>query len=127
MSLQPPVYEDYALLKVLFSLRMANKKRYPVHSFSYKELSVTQIFSGYQFPLQHGRQTQVSSATIGKYQVTKAGWRLVTTDDLTQQPVRKPASYLEAVESLRQLKKQDPTKAAELKILRLSELKKVEQ
>ena len=51
----------------------------------------------------------------------------MTTDDLTQQPVRKPASYLEAVESLRQLKKQDPTKAAELKILRLSELKKVEQ
>ena len=47
----------------------------------------------------------------------------MTTDDLTQQPVRKPASYSEAAESLRQLKQQDPAKAAELKILRLPEVK----
>jgi len=52
----------------------------------------------------------------------RAGY-IVTTDDLTQQPVRKPASYSEAAESLRQLKQQDPAKAAELKILRLPEVK----
>ncbi|HEY0725216.1 MAG TPA: DUF6603 domain-containing protein, partial [Pyrinomonadaceae bacterium] len=56
------------------------------------------------------------AATIGKYQVTKEGWSLVAADDLTKQPVRKPQSYTEAVESLRKL--QQP-----LTILRLSELR----
>lgn len=62
------------------------------------------------------------ATTIGKYQVTKEGWSIVTGDDLTKQPVRKPASYSEAEEWLRQLQQQDATKAAELTILRLSEV-----
>ncbi|HET6977873.1 MAG TPA: DUF6603 domain-containing protein [Pyrinomonadaceae bacterium] len=62
------------------------------------------------------------AATTGKYQVTKEGWSVVAGDDLTKQPVRKPESYTEAVESLRQLQQQDATKAASLTILRLSEV-----
>src|SRR5690242_1096211 len=34
---EPPVYKDYALLKVLFELRMKGKKRYKVHHFQYDE------------------------------------------------------------------------------------------
>ncbi|HEY0764290.1 MAG TPA: DUF6603 domain-containing protein, partial [Pyrinomonadaceae bacterium] len=64
------------------------------------------------------------AATIGKYQVTKEGWSLVAADDLTKQPVRKPESYTEAVESLSKLQQQDATKAATLTILRLSEVTK---
>lgn len=73
--------------------------------------------------LRRTGKAKYRAATIGKYQVTKEGWSLVAADDLTKQPVRKPASYTEAVESLRKLQQQDATKAAALTILRLSEVK----
>ena len=55
----PPVYEDYALMKVLFELRMAGKKRYKVHSFQYDEPTVPIDMSGLQddeiiFVVGHG-------------------------------------------------------------------------
>ena len=74
--------------------------------------------------LRRSGTAKYRSTTIGKYQVSKEGWSLVTADDLTKQPVRKPASYSEAVESLRQLQQQAPAKAAALTILRLSEVSK---
>jgi hypothetical protein len=66
-------------------------------------------------------------ATVGKYQIAKEGWRIVSTDDLTEQAAPgieagKPASYSEAAQALQKLKQQDPAKAAGMKILRPSEL-----
>lgn len=64
----------------------------------------------------------------GKYKVTKEGWSIVATGDLSVQPVAgveagKTATYSEAVEALRGIKRQDLTKASGLKVMRLSELK----
>jgi hypothetical protein len=64
--------------------------------------------------LRRRGRAKYCAATTGKYQVTKEGWSLVTADDLTKQPLRK-------------LQQQEPAKAAELKILRLSEVKTVQQ
>lgn len=72
--------------------------------------------------LRQTGKAKYRATTTGKYQVAKEGWSIVTTSDLTQQPVRKPMSYSEAVESLRQLQQQEPAKAGELSILRLSEV-----
>jgi hypothetical protein len=77
--------------------------------------------------LRRTGKAKYRAAKIGKYQVTKEGWSIVIADDLTKQPVRKPESYTEAVESLRKLQQQDATKAAVLTIVRLSEVKKVQQ
>jgi hypothetical protein len=74
--------------------------------------------------LRRSGKAKYRATTIGKYQANKEGWSVVSADDLTQQPLRKPASYSEAVESLRQLQQREPAKAAELTILRLSEVKK---
>ena len=65
--------------------------------------------------------------TVGKHQIVKEGWRIVATDDLTEQPAPgveagKPASYSEAAQALQKLKEQDPARAAGLKVLRPSEL-----
>ncbi|HKR12740.1 MAG TPA: DUF6603 domain-containing protein, partial [Pyrinomonadaceae bacterium] len=75
-----------------------------------------------------GRAKYRSSVT-GKYQVTKEGWKIIATEDLTEQSApgldpQKPASYSEAAESLRKLKQEAPEQAARLKILRLSEVVK---
>jgi hypothetical protein len=64
---------------------------------------------------------------VGKHRIAKEGWSIVATDSLTVEPVPgiegdKPTIYSEAALALRKLKQQDPTKAAGLKILRLSEL-----
>jgi hypothetical protein len=64
--------------------------------------------------LRRTGRAKYCATTTGKYQVTKEGWSLVTADDLTKQPLRK-------------LQQQEPAKAAELKILRLSEVKTVQQ
>ncbi|HEY2962220.1 MAG TPA: hypothetical protein VGJ37_07375 [Pyrinomonadaceae bacterium] len=58
---RPPVYKDYALLKVLFELRMKGKKRYKVHHFQYDEPTVPIDMSGLQddeiiFVVAHGSQ-----------------------------------------------------------------------
>jgi hypothetical protein len=62
--------------------------------------------------------------TADKHRVAKEGWSIVATDDLTVQPApdAQPASYSEAQQALRRLRRQDPAKAAGLKILRLSEV-----
>lgn len=67
-------------------------------------------------------------AATGKYKVTKEGWSIVATGDLSVQPVAgveagKSATYSEAVQALRVIKRQDLTKASGLKVMRLSELK----
>ena len=54
----------------------------------------------------------------------------MATDDLTVQPVPgieagKPTIYSEAAQALRKLKQENPAKAAGLKILRLSEVRRV--
>jgi hypothetical protein len=72
--------------------------------------------------LRRSGKAKYRSSTIGKYQVTKEGWSIVT-DELTE--AREGASYSEAVESLRNLQKEDPQRAAGLKILRLSEVKSI--
>jgi hypothetical protein len=66
-------------------------------------------------------------AAVGKYRVTKEGWSIVATGDLTVQPVPgtaagRPATYSEAAQALEVLRRRDPAKAAGLKILRPSEL-----
>ena len=65
--------------------------------------------------------------TIAKHSIAKEGWTIVTTDDLTVQPVTgveagKPASYSEAAQELRKLQQDNPAQAGRLKILRPSEL-----
>ena len=41
--------------------------------------------------LRRSGKAKYRATTIGKYQVTKEGWSIVSADDLTRQPVRKPA------------------------------------
>jgi hypothetical protein len=60
--------------------------------------------------------------TVDKYQVTKEGWSIVATDDLST--VRQPSTYSEAEQALSEIKQATPEKAARLQILRLSELRK---
>ena len=56
---RPPVYQDYALLKVLFELRMAGKKRYKVRQFIWDKTKVPIDMSDLQdddiiFVVAHG-------------------------------------------------------------------------
>src|SRR5262249_52589537 len=60
--------------------------------------------------------------TAGKYQVTKEGWSIVATDDLST--VRPPSSYTEAEQTLQKLTQDDSDQAARLQVLRLSEIGK---
>ena len=67
---------------------------------------------------------------MGKHQIEKEGWTIVATDDLTVQPVPgiedgKPTIYSEAAQALRKLKRENPARAAGLKILRLSEVRAI--
>jgi hypothetical protein len=59
--------------------------------------------------------------------LAKEGWSIVATADLSVQPVPgieadKPASYSEAVQALRRMEQEDPTKAGDFKILRPSDV-----
>jgi hypothetical protein len=67
-------------------------------------------------------------AAAGKHQVAKEGWSIVATEELTVQPLPgleagKVATYSEAAQALAALRRQDPARAAGLKILRPSELR----
>ena len=59
------------------------------------------------------------TTAIAKNQIAKEGWTIITEE---LQPADKPASYSKAVESLEQIKQQNPAKAARLTIVRLSEI-----
>ena len=65
--------------------------------------------------------------TAPKHRIAKEGWSIVATDDLTVQPAPgveagKSMSYSEAAQALRKLKQENPAIAADLKILRPSEV-----
>ena len=59
--------------------------------------------------------------TAGKYQVNKEGWSIVA-DDLTA--VRQPSNYSAAEQALAEIKRTTPERAAQLQVLRLSEVAK---
>ena len=89
-----------------------------------------------------GKQSQFGAAALSdvrrtgraKYRTTrvghkiaKEGWSIVSTEDLSPQTLpgvdaRKPTTYSEAAQALGKLKRDNPAKAAGLKILRLSEV-----
>ncbi|HKS10896.1 MAG TPA: DUF6603 domain-containing protein [Pyrinomonadaceae bacterium] len=60
-------------------------------------------------------------STVGKYQVSKEGWSIVATDDLST--VRDAANYSDAEQALEEIKRATPDQAVRFQILRLSELK----
>jgi hypothetical protein len=60
------------------------------------------------------------TTTAGKYQITKEGWSLITTENL--QPAIKSVSYSEATQELQEIQRKDPARAAGLTIARLSEI-----
>lgn len=69
--------------------------------------------------------------TMGKHRIEKEGWSIVATDDLTVQPTPgnetgKPTIFSEAVQALHKLRRENPAKAAGLKILRLSEVRAID-
>lgn len=71
------------------------------------------------------------TTTIGRYQVAKEGWSIVSTDNLAVQPAAaadaaKPQTYSEATRRLEEIKQRNPAQAAGLKILRLSEVRKID-
>ncbi|HKV34591.1 MAG TPA: hypothetical protein VJP89_09725, partial [Pyrinomonadaceae bacterium] len=57
-------------------------------------------------------------STVGKYQISKEGWSIVATDDLST--VRQPTNYSDAEQALEELKR---TTRERFQILRLSEVK----
>ena len=63
------------------------------------------------------------TTTAGKYQITKEGWSLITSENL--RPASKAVSYSEATQELQGIQQKDPARAAGLKIARLSEIQKV--
>jgi hypothetical protein len=66
-------------------------------------------------------KARVRVTTTGKYRVTKEGWSIVATNDLSS--VRAPSSYTEAEQALRRLERDSADGAARLQILRLSEIR----
>jgi len=71
--------------------------------------------------LRRSGTAKYRGASVGKYQVHKEGWSIVSKDDLAA--VRQPTNYSDAEQALDEIKKQDPERAARLQILRFSELK----
>ncbi len=76
--------------------------------------------------IRHSGKAKYRSV-VGKHRIAKEGWSIVATDSLTVEPVpgiteEKPVIYSEALQALRELKLQNPAKAAGLKIMRLSEI-----
>jgi hypothetical protein len=57
---------------------------------------------------------------VGKNQMAKEGWSILETDDLTVQGA--PTTYAEAEQTLQQIRRDDPARAARITILRRSEL-----
>jgi hypothetical protein len=77
--------------------------------------------------LRHTGQEKYRTTSVAKHRVAKEGWSIVATDDLTVQAApgvdgTRPASYSEAEQALRQLRRERPDRAGDLTILRLSEV-----
>jgi hypothetical protein len=70
--------------------------------------------------LRHTGQAKYRATGVAKHRVVKEGWSIVATDDLTEQVG--PASYSEAEQALRQLRREQPDRASDLTILRRSEV-----
>jgi hypothetical protein len=70
------------------------------------------------------RRTGKARYSVGapKYRITREGWSIAATGDLTEQPAAGVRSYSEASQALRELRQENPAMAAGLKILRPSEL-----
>lgn len=83
---KPPVYKDYALLKVLFELRMKGKQRYKVHHFQYDEPTTPIDMSGLQddeiiFVVAHGSQKGIyAMGPKGKEATERFVDKLLTAD-----------------------------------------------
>jgi hypothetical protein len=83
---RPPVHKDYALLKVLFELRMKGKKRYKVHHFQYDEPTTAIDISGLQddeiiFVVAHGSQKGIyAMGPDGKKGTERFVDKLLTAD-----------------------------------------------
>ena len=78
--------------------------------------------------LRHTGQAKYRTTSVAKHRVAKEGWSIVATDDLTVQAApgvdgTRPASYSEAEQALRQLRRERPDRAGDLTILRLSEVR----
>ena len=61
------------------------------------------------------------------HKIAKEGWSIISMEDLSPQTLpgieaRKPTTYSEAAQALGKMKRDNPAKAAGLKILRLSEI-----
>lgn len=77
--------------------------------------------------LRRTGQAKYRTTSVAKHRVAKEGWSIVATDDLTVQAApgvdgTRPASYSEAEQALRQLRREQPDRAGDLTILRLSEV-----
>jgi len=72
--------------------------------------------------IRRAGKAKYRATTVGKYQVTKEGWSIVATDDLST--VRPASNYSDAEQALQEMKQATPEKAARFQILRLSEVKK---
>jgi hypothetical protein len=73
--------------------------------------------------LRHTGQAKYRTTSVAKHRVAKEGWSIVATDDLTVQAApgvdgARPASYSEAEQALRQLRRERPDRARDLTILR---------
>jgi hypothetical protein len=83
---KPPVYKDYALLKVLFELRMGpKKKRYKVQNFQYSEPTVPIDFSALQddeiiFVVAHGSHKGIYAMGPNGPKGTERFEKLLTAD-----------------------------------------------
>jgi hypothetical protein len=77
--------------------------------------------------LRRSGRAKYRTSRIG-HQLVREGWSVVATDNLTVQPVPgieagTPTIYSEAAQALRKLKRDNPVRAAGLRILRLSEVR----
>jgi hypothetical protein len=80
--------------------------------------------------LRRSGRGKYRTARVG-LNVVKEGWSIVATADLAEQPVPgieagRPTSYSEAAQALQRLQRDNPAKAAGLKILRPSEVRAID-
>ena len=89
-----------------------------------KKVSAQGVFEIAAAEMEHehagGTPVKHEPMTADKYQVTRDGWSVASTADLTAQTA--PMSYSEAEEALTTMRQQQPGKARALTILRKSEL-----
>ncbi|MCU0602419.1 MAG: hypothetical protein MUC33_07140 [Desulfobacterales bacterium] len=80
--------------------------------------------------LRRSGRAKYRTARVG-LNVVKEGWSIVATADLAEQPVPgieagRPTSYSEAAQALQRLQRDNPAKAAGLRILRPSEVRAID-